>query len=82
MINQVVLISLSISLSILILLVIAINIAITVNFIKNGSWIVDIIFGEMNKIGKIVCIILNIIVFPIPYLIYGIYELFYFVFYL
>lgn len=58
------------------------QILIGINFIDNYSWIEYIGYYKMNLLGKIVCLILNIIIFPISYLIYGIYKLFYWLFHL
>lgn len=72
----------AIGLALLTLIIIG-EIALGVYFIDNYSWIEDIIYlSDMNKIGKIVCIILNIIIFPISYIIHGVYKLFDYLFHL
>lgn len=74
MINQILLITS--------LLLIIVNIIIAIDFIKNSSWIFYISLSHMNKLGKIVCSIGSVIIFPIAYLIYGIYLFFDFIFHL
>lgn len=74
MINQILLITS--------LLSIIVNIIIAIHCIKKHSWIIDISLSHMNKLGKIVCSIVSVVIFPIAYLIYGIYLFFDFIFHL